>query len=410
MPRPTVIQQPIEAIISDLDATIIDSQELGLQTVTTAAKSLGVDLSEDELYRLKFAWHHSYEAQCDWFDTFCDRRGVELASFLTSYREQFQIGIAEVAFLAHVETTLPALAVRYPVAINTDSGLEHTVAALGSRLDCFDLLMTNDEHLIHKPDPTSYRNTARHLGVQPSRCLVLEDSYVGVTAAREAGMVVVGVRAGHGDMHQQLDGAHYVVGDVSELPALLRHQSIGRQLGPSHLANWGGVDLRITSYAANCVPDRGLVTSAAVIAHQPDGSMLMVKHQLRGWDVPGGRRDVIDGTLEDSRNTAIRELWEEAGARVDGLQLIGYDKLEVIGDPPADYAYPHPVSYQVFYTGRVTSITPRASNDEIADADFLSTSDVRSTTWGASHQPLCNEALKAVGMITSNTRAVSLAK
>lgn len=49
-----------------------------------------------------------------------------------------------------------------------------------------------------KPHPEIYLQTAEALGVEPGDCLVFEDSYSGVAAARAAGMRVIGLRTTHG--------------------------------------------------------------------------------------------------------------------------------------------------------------------------------------------------------------------
>ncbi|MEX2237310.1 MAG: HAD family phosphatase [Dehalococcoidia bacterium] len=46
-----------------------------------------------------------------------------------------------------------------------------------------------------KPEPDIFRLTAERLGVAPGECVVLEDSPRGITAARAAGMLAVGVRS-----------------------------------------------------------------------------------------------------------------------------------------------------------------------------------------------------------------------
>ncbi|WP_375583781.1 HAD family hydrolase [Cyclobacterium xiamenense] len=49
----------------------------------------------------------------------------------------------------------------------------------------------------HKPDPEVYLRSSRLLEVDPAHCLVFEDSHSGVSAARNAGMRVVGVLSSH---------------------------------------------------------------------------------------------------------------------------------------------------------------------------------------------------------------------
>jgi HAD superfamily hydrolase (TIGR01509 family) len=52
----------------------------------------------------------------------------------------------------------------------------------------FHVIVSRDEITKHKPDPEIYLRTAEKLGVKPADCAVVEDSVVGVQAARRAGM------------------------------------------------------------------------------------------------------------------------------------------------------------------------------------------------------------------------------
>ena len=56
-----------------------------------------------------------------------------------------------------------------------------------------------DGHQVNnpKPDPEIYLRAAALLHVAPANCIVFEDSYSGVAAARAAGMRIVGVRTTH---------------------------------------------------------------------------------------------------------------------------------------------------------------------------------------------------------------------
>ena len=55
----------------------------------------------------------------------------------------------------------------------------------------FAVVVSSDEVEHGKPSPDVYLEAARRLGVDPAVCLVVEDSYNGVRAARAAGMTVV---------------------------------------------------------------------------------------------------------------------------------------------------------------------------------------------------------------------------
>ena len=54
------------------------------------------------------------------------------------------------------------------------------------------------EHVTkHKPDPEVYLKSAANLSLSPDQCIVFEDSFSGVSAAKNAGMKVVGVLSSH---------------------------------------------------------------------------------------------------------------------------------------------------------------------------------------------------------------------
>jgi len=57
----------------------------------------------------------------------------------------------------------------------------------------FDVLSSADDVEKGKPDPEIFLFTAHKLGVLPSETLVFEDSIIGVTAAKRAGMTVIAV-------------------------------------------------------------------------------------------------------------------------------------------------------------------------------------------------------------------------
>lgn len=59
--------------------------------------------------------------------------------------------------------------------------------------DRFAVTVAGDEVAVPKPAPDLYLEACRRLGVDPSACVALEDSPTGITAARAAGLTVIGV-------------------------------------------------------------------------------------------------------------------------------------------------------------------------------------------------------------------------
>lgn len=71
---------------------------------------------------------------------------------------------------------------------------------IAGKLDLFPHLESAlaSEHVSkHKPDPEVYLKSARNMSLEPSECIVFEDSFSGVSAAKNAGMKVVGVLSSH---------------------------------------------------------------------------------------------------------------------------------------------------------------------------------------------------------------------
>jgi len=57
----------------------------------------------------------------------------------------------------------------------------------------FDSVTTGEEVVFKKPDPDLFLKAAEKMGVEPSECIVFEDSETGIRAAHKAGMIAIGV-------------------------------------------------------------------------------------------------------------------------------------------------------------------------------------------------------------------------
>ncbi len=75
-----------------------------------------------------------------------------------------------------------------------------------------------------KPSPNVFRHAAEHFDVPPQECVVIEDTLFGISAARDAGMRVIGFTGGahtwpgHADVLTEA-GAETVINRFADLPA-----------------------------------------------------------------------------------------------------------------------------------------------------------------------------------------------
>ena len=70
------------------------------------------------------------------------------------------------------------------------------IAAIGCE-GWFDVVVTAEDTLRHKPEPDAFLAAADKLNVSPTECLVYEDSDLGLRAAIAAGMDWIDVRTFH---------------------------------------------------------------------------------------------------------------------------------------------------------------------------------------------------------------------
>jgi beta-phosphoglucomutase-like phosphatase (HAD superfamily) len=87
----------------------------------------------------------------------------------------------------------------------------------------FDVILTGDEVQRGKPDPDIYLEIAKRLGMPAETCLAVEDALAGVAAAKAARMRVVAIPdTRFVDPREYEKEADYVMGSLSEIPALIR--------------------------------------------------------------------------------------------------------------------------------------------------------------------------------------------
>ncbi|MEU3878195.1 HAD-IA family hydrolase, partial [Streptomyces sp. NPDC029704] len=74
------------------------------------------------------------------------------------------------------------------------------------------VLVTSDDLTHHKPHPQPFLLAAERLGVEPARCVVVEDSPAGLAAARAAGMPAIALTTTHAAADLRADA---VVADLT---------------------------------------------------------------------------------------------------------------------------------------------------------------------------------------------------
>lgn len=192
-----MIENPT-AVIFDMDGVLIDSGAHHRAAWRDVLDELGVTPARPDYWRLTIG-RPGHEAvplllgrEVDWWEA-RHLAGRKQAYYIRRARAGLPAILGAPAF---VETLL---AHGVPLAVAT-SAARRDAERLLANLDLlrhFPVMVTADEVRLGKPNPEVYLRAADGIGVLPTECLVFEDSVVGVHAAREAGMTVIGVATAH---------------------------------------------------------------------------------------------------------------------------------------------------------------------------------------------------------------------
>jgi len=182
-----------EAVIFDLDGTLIDSEK-------NYALSDGKLFSE---YGLVFSDEIRREFIGKGVEEFLrllrEEYGIdEDPQVLLEKKNRYYLDIARsnTNVFPEMERLLKALHTqKIPMAVASGSPLEiiKEMLSICNIAQYFRVVVSSQETARGKPHPDVFWEAARRLGIDPGRCLVLEDSPFGVQAAKAAGMDVVAI-------------------------------------------------------------------------------------------------------------------------------------------------------------------------------------------------------------------------
>jgi HAD superfamily hydrolase (TIGR01509 family) len=195
-----VTVQSLEAVLFDMDGTLVETEELWGEAMAALATQLGGVFSAEARKRtvgtsMRVAMGILYA------DLGVERTDVQLradarwvedetAALMASRGMPWRPGARELLTAVRDAGLATALVTTTPRRIATIV-LDRIAAELGA--DPFYVTVCGDEVPARKPDPAPYRQAMAALRVDPRSSLVVEDSLVGVTAGLAAGAAVLGV-------------------------------------------------------------------------------------------------------------------------------------------------------------------------------------------------------------------------
>ncbi|MFP4056110.1 MAG: HAD family hydrolase [Candidatus Brocadiia bacterium] len=180
------------AVIFDLDGVLVDSEPLHVQAWKILFAQHGIDATEEEYA------HGIGMRDAEWIQYLFERRGQETdPRWWQEAKRQVFARILErhVRPFEGVPQLIETLHPEFHLAVASNSWRENiqtVLRAMGVEAR-FQALVGQEEVERHKPHPEAFLLAASRLGVPGPRCTVIEDSPLGIRAARAAGMPCIGV-------------------------------------------------------------------------------------------------------------------------------------------------------------------------------------------------------------------------
>ncbi|SAL16690.1 HAD family hydrolase [Caballeronia terrestris] len=210
-------------MICDCDGVLIDSEAVAARVLIEELHALwpGVDVEPVVMPLLGLRIEAVLGSTAETLNRTID------AAQIDSIRRAVEAAAVQAPAVAGIAEALAAIPVRKACASNSFAPYVETVLKRTGLVRFFgERRFTADMVANPKPAPDVYLAAARTLRVSAEHCLVVEDSVTGVTAAKAAGMAVLGFIGGGHATEGQIEalrrvGASVVFDDMTRLPALV---------------------------------------------------------------------------------------------------------------------------------------------------------------------------------------------
>jgi len=184
----------MDLIVFDCDGVLVDSEIVSFEAEAEVFGEIGITLTAKDLLE-RFLGMSS----ASMFAVIERERGIKLPADFAERAarrtlEAFDQRLRPIPGIAELLANLPG---RKCVASSSEPARIRHSLSLAGILHHFEPHIFSATQVKHgKPAPDLFLFAAESMGAAPARCLAIEDSVAGVTAARAAGMTVLGFTGG----------------------------------------------------------------------------------------------------------------------------------------------------------------------------------------------------------------------
>ncbi len=210
----------IDLVIFDCDGVLVNSEEVANKVFANVLLEVcGLEFTLEDMFDTFVG--HSREQCLEKIEAIIgetpppelDRR----------YQQEINQALAEsVEAIDGIEGVLKRLPLPYCVASSgSHDKMQMTLGKTGLIEYFSDNIFSTSEVERGKPHPDIYLHAAKTMGATPQRCLVVEDSPIGVSGAVAAGMCVFGFAELMPAHKLEASGAHHIFDKMHDLPTLI---------------------------------------------------------------------------------------------------------------------------------------------------------------------------------------------
>lgn len=212
----------IEGIIFDMDGLMLDTESIALESWERAGKDFGYVISRELMMKAvgrtlvdtrkllvknlgdDFPFEEVRKVRIDYTKEFMLLNGVPMKEGLIEFLEYCRL-------------------LKIPTAVATSTNRSDAIELL-EKVDIvgyFNTIVCGDEIEKGKPEPDIFLMASKKLGVNPERCIVLEDSENGILAATRANMIPIWIPDIIAESDIARENARYICDSLNEVNIII---------------------------------------------------------------------------------------------------------------------------------------------------------------------------------------------
>jgi HAD superfamily hydrolase (TIGR01509 family) len=217
-----------QLIIFDCDGVLVDSERLTAEVLREMLAEMAIDITTEDIFE-----HYVGTPFPDALKMIAKTYDLTLPDNFIEVFNQRSLMVLEKNLqpIPGIKALLEQLSLPFALASNSRPEKVRAMLKFTELLHKFEgKIFTASQVKRPKPAPDVYLLAAKTYNVKPAACLVIEDSVVGVKAAKSAGMTVYGYAAATKPQRLWDAGADKVFSQMSDLGELLNSSSRPRHL------------------------------------------------------------------------------------------------------------------------------------------------------------------------------------